>query len=790
MYAIAWETSGGRRSFLLQRQGGGTWSQVATLGSTATDVVNWYRVRVISATDVRIIGESDVGGTNYSRIWKWNGTVLSEQYSVLRSSKNFNDLWMESATDGWMLDDEGGSTPNDSVVDIGAGWAKKNDINGVGETQTKYTLCAANQDNAWVLGVDFATHWDGTSTPTFYQSFYTVVGVAYAENSAETATAADAVAVVTEGIPGNTSLVVTGASGNTYNREAGSWVYRPTGVGAEVTELSGVVPDSIFLPEGNTRFREYVGGGSFITRRDVAADQKAIHSTASGRCWLAGNSGAVGLWDGSYTAYNATGAGSVNFRAIWEFADGEVWAFGLGTQLYKRSTGGTWTGPFTIGSGLQVRAIWATDQNNVWVTGHSGLVAQWNGSIWTIHTLPGTLSGQAIWSVTGTSASDVWIIASTTNFPVGHWDGGAWSESSFVSASFATPTTDFHQRARIFATAPDDVWALVKVSSVPRVYRYLTSWIAEPALPAGNASIYSLVAIPTNPLGTAYTERSDETVTAVDSLGLTEAGPSQCTPGGTRIFYDSFDDGIQSLPTLAGNGTVTETGGNLVVTANGVNTDWWTFGRNGILAYAPIPTFYAPGRRIQVETELSSLTNPSPSDSHLMWGLRVDDGNFVYFGVNATSLWVGGTSGFASWWSAASTAVTTPVKMRISWVPDQNRVTYSYHDGTDWQQLYTFTSYSFTYGQVFFYSKSWSSLPQTIGNWNYLRICQFADAARPAETAGLPDEDRASLQLPRNRSLGEPEHPRWDCAAQPGEASRRRISRRRVHHVGLCSVQR
>jgi hypothetical protein len=195
MYAIAWETSGGRRSFLLQRQGGGTWSQVATLGSTATDVVNWYRVRVISATDVRIIGESDVGGTNYSRIWKWNGTVLSEQYSVLRSSKNFNDLWMESTTDGWMLDDEGGSTPNDSVVDTGAGWAKKNDINGVGETQTKYTLCAASQDNAWVLGVDFATHWDGTSwngqffpgTPTFYQSFYTVVGVAYAENSAETA---------------------------------------------------------------------------------------------------------------------------------------------------------------------------------------------------------------------------------------------------------------------------------------------------------------------------------------------------------------------------------------------------------------------------------------------------------------------------------------------------------------------------------------------------------------------------------------------------------------------------
>ncbi len=61
-YAIAHENGAGRRSFLLQRDSGGTWSQVTTLGNVSTDVVSWYRVRVVAEDDVRIIGESDIGG--------------------------------------------------------------------------------------------------------------------------------------------------------------------------------------------------------------------------------------------------------------------------------------------------------------------------------------------------------------------------------------------------------------------------------------------------------------------------------------------------------------------------------------------------------------------------------------------------------------------------------------------------------------------------------------------------------------------------------------------------------
>jgi hypothetical protein len=193
VFAIAHEEDGGRRSTLLQRSGGGTWSEVTGLGDRTSDNVNWLRVRVLSSNDVRIMGESDIGGTNYSKIWKWDGTTLTEEYSVARSSKQFMDLWMEQGQNGWMLDDEGGATPNDAVVDTGSGWAKKNDIDGVGESQSKYTVCAASQDQAWVMGWDLITKWNGTSwvgqfisgaNPIFYQSFYARGVTLWAEGGA------------------------------------------------------------------------------------------------------------------------------------------------------------------------------------------------------------------------------------------------------------------------------------------------------------------------------------------------------------------------------------------------------------------------------------------------------------------------------------------------------------------------------------------------------------------------------------------------------------------------------
>jgi len=176
-FAIAHEEDGGRRSTLLMRDGG-TWTEVAGLGDRTSDMVSWYRVRVLAYNDIRIMGESDIGGTNYSKIWKWDGTTLTEQYSVLASSTTFNDFWMEETNNGWLLDDDGST--HDAYVDTGSGWTKKSDITGTGETESKYTICADSQDLAWVLGNDLITKWNGSSwtgqtmtgTPVFYQSFY------------------------------------------------------------------------------------------------------------------------------------------------------------------------------------------------------------------------------------------------------------------------------------------------------------------------------------------------------------------------------------------------------------------------------------------------------------------------------------------------------------------------------------------------------------------------------------------------------------------------------------------
>jgi hypothetical protein len=210
----------------------------------------------------------------------------------------------------------------------------------------------------------------------------------------------------------------------------------------------------------------------------------------------------------------------------------------------------------------------------------------------------------------------------------------------------------------------------------------------------------------------------------------------------TQLFYDDFNDGSQSLPTLAGNGAVTESGGHLIHTVNpGQNADWWTFGRNGILVYQPLPTLADPRYWLQVETELSSLTIPSPTISQALWGLRFNDGNWHGFGFNNTNLWAAGTIGFASWWSAGSTAITYPAKVRLLWNRASFQLRFEWHNGTDWQRIYTYTipSSDLVYGQTFFYSKNWSSFPQIESQWNYLDIWQLDTQQLPYTRTNVTD---------------------------------------------------
>jgi hypothetical protein len=326
-------------------------------------------------------------------------------------------------------------------------------------------------------------------------------------------------------------------------------------------------------------------------------------------------------------------------------------------------------------------------------------IAHWNGSVWTVVWDVARGTGGQSWPIIRRDPDTDEYIAIFYNRLVHSADGGAhWSSISGPSVpnvvhSF-TPSEappSFYAEENETVTAEETTF-----SDGPRGYERRWDEAADVADTTQRSIGYHFI--------------SNETVTAVDALRSREVE-----------YCDYFDDGVP-LRTLSGNGSVTETGDQLVLTINaGVNSDWWTFGRNGILAYEPIPHI-EDASWIYYETTLTSLTNPDPSYSHAMWGLRANDGNFVYFGFSGSSLWVGGTTGYAGWWSGGSTSITLPARVRIVWQTSNGHLYFDWHNGTDWQRVYTLTSYTLQYQQVFFYNKNWSYFPQIVSYWDYLCV--------------------------------------------------------------------
>lgn len=210
------------------------------------------------------------------------------------------------------------------------------------------------------------------------------------------------------------------------------------------------------------------------------------------------------------------------------------------------------------------------------------------------------------------------------------------------------------------------------------------------------------------------------------------------------LFSDNFEDGVQNLPTLAGNGSVTESGGELNhIVGAGQNADWWTFGRNGILPYQLL-NLQPQDTKVTFETELAAITIPVPATSHMMVGLWLDDGNFVYVGYDNTNVWMGGTVGFATWWSGGTTPISIPFKIRFIWDIPNKEIKSQYNTGGGWVDIYTRTSDATRFDRTFFYSKNYSSFPAITSNFSYSQAfveeAEVALAGDSAERGGLKDE--------------------------------------------------
>lgn len=174
----------------------------------------------------------------------------------------------------------------------------------------------------------------------------------------------------------------------------------------------------------------YVGHFTGGAWSDVSlGDQRpadAIWGTSSSNVWFVGDGDYWGHWDGG--ALTPRPAGGIDGTSIWGTAPRDLWtaAGGGGSFGYVEHVGGSvqsfMTTTTTLGWPVSPQAVWAADDQHVWVVGAAGFIAFFDGKAWSTPASGTSADLSAVW---GASADDVWAVGAAGTMI--HWNGTVWS---------------------------------------------------------------------------------------------------------------------------------------------------------------------------------------------------------------------------------------------------------------------------------------------------------------------------------------------------------------------------
>jgi hypothetical protein len=220
-----------------------------------------------------------------------------------------------------------------------------------------------------------------------------------------------------------------------------------------------------------------------------------VYATAGNNVWAAGYSTSgstqaplIEHWNGSAwsISMNAPVGSSGTTEGITGGSSGDLWAVGSYAAtsiappgaLAEHYNGTTWSPVYAPNAPANNEILYAESAlsaNDVWAVGFSlgyiqgttqgnrALIEHWNGSSWSIATIPhpGT-PGDQLLSVKAVSSSDVWAVGdykNATNFQtlILHWNGSTWSQITSPN-----PAGDAHDHVLVGvdATSANDVWAV------------------------------------------------------------------------------------------------------------------------------------------------------------------------------------------------------------------------------------------------------------------------------------------------------------------------------------------
>ena len=140
-----------------------------------------------------------------------------------------------------------------------------------------------------------------------------------------------------------------------------------------------------------------------------------------------------------------------HFQAVQAFGEDEVWLVGHDRPVLR------WDGAelIDLGDGLGktwLNGIWGTDPSNVWVCGHGGFVAHWNGTTWTAHE---TGVDATLWGIWGAGDGQIWAVGAQGT--VIHFDGTTWDQATLEDDSM---NLDSMTLRGIWGASADDLWVV------------------------------------------------------------------------------------------------------------------------------------------------------------------------------------------------------------------------------------------------------------------------------------------------------------------------------------------
>ena len=246
----------------------------------------------------------------------------------------------------------------------------------------------------------------------------------------------------------------------------------------------------------------------------------------------------------------AEAAAPVELRTIWATSRDDVWVGGV---VYRQGLSDAlvlhWDGtalraptfgPFTSGRQF-IGGIWASSARDVWVAGGSfqigAKLSHYDGSAWTEVSIP---EGQGIFTaIWGTAACDVWALGGG----IWHYDGSTWSRFSPGLGSYGA----------ISGSGPDDVWTTAKanlpkegLSDAQLLLRWQVGSCGDRFVGAGEACD------PPRPLGAKDIPVCDQTCHIPTCGNLALDGTEECDPPDEIVC----DRQCRSIPIVCGNGIV------------------------------------------------------------------------------------------------------------------------------------------------------------------------------------------------------------------------------------------